>query len=312
MLCQTVDEELRVEAVFTNILVDEQCLWNVTFQERLVETEIVVVVEHVEVLDCALIGDIALARSRHLVEDGERVAHCAISLLGNHVEGCCLGSHATVGADVFQLLHDVGHLDAREVVDLAARENRRDNLLLLGGCQNENRVFGRLFQRLQKRVESGGGEHVHLVDDKHTVFAHLWRNTHLVHDGANVVHRVVAGGVELDNVVRALLIKRLARFTFIARLTVGGQMLAVDGFCKDTRASGFAHTSRSTEQVGVSQFVAADSRFQRMGERLLPYHRCETRRAVFPCRYNVVFTHRICGFKSLNYKDTKNIKMARR
>ena len=155
VLRQTVDKEQRVEALVAYLLVDEQRLWHVASEERLVETEVVVIVEHVEVVDGILIGDVAIARSEHLVKDRQRVAHCAIGLLRYHIECRGVGSNALVLADVLQLLHDVGHRDARKVIDLASRQDGGDNLLLLGGGEDEDGILGWFLQSLEEGIESG-------------------------------------------------------------------------------------------------------------------------------------------------------------
>ena len=43
--------------------------------------------------------------------------------------------------------------------------NRRQYLLRLGCGENEFDVAGRLFEKLQKRIERLGREHMHFVDD---------------------------------------------------------------------------------------------------------------------------------------------------
>ena len=195
MLCQTIDKELRIKSAFAYLFVDEQCRRYVALQERFIKAEIIVVVEHIEVFNRAFVGDIALARCRHLVENRQRIAHGAIGFLRYHIQRRHIRLHAAVGTDVFQLLHDVGHANARKIVDLAARQNGGDNFLLFCGSQNKNGIFGRLFQGFQKCIECRSGEHVHLIDDKHPIAPHLRRNAYLLHNGANIVNRVVAGGV---------------------------------------------------------------------------------------------------------------------
>jgi len=73
--------------------------------------------------------------------------------------------------------------------------------MLLGRGKNEDHVCRRLLESLQKRVEGCCGKHVHLVDDEHLVASHLRRNACLLHERLDVLNRVVARGVEFEDVV---------------------------------------------------------------------------------------------------------------
>ena len=153
VLRQAVDKEERVKSIVAYFLVDEQCLWHVAGEEGLVETEVVVVVEHIEVVDGSLIGDVAIAGCKHLVENRERVAHGTVGLLCDDVEGGRLGGDALVLADALQLFDNVGHGDACKVINLATRQDGGNNLLLLGGGEDEDSILGRFLKSFQERVE---------------------------------------------------------------------------------------------------------------------------------------------------------------
>ena len=222
-----------------------------------------------------------MAEHRRLVEDRKGIAHAAIGLLGDEVQCLLLVGDALLAGHHLQVVHDFGHVHAVEVIDLATRDDGGQNLVLLGGGENENHIRWRLLQGLEKRVESLGGEHVHLVDDKHLVTSQLRGYAGLLHQHLNVLHRVVARGVELENVERALLVESLATLALVTGLTIGGGVLAVDGLGKDAGTGGLAHTARSAEQEGVGQLAAAHRVLQRRGERLLAYNRVERHRTVF-------------------------------
>ncbi len=59
---------------------------------------------------------------------------------------------------------------------------------------------GRLLERLQERVPGRLGEHVGLVEDVHLVASGHGREGDRLAQFADVVHRVVGGGVHLDHV----------------------------------------------------------------------------------------------------------------
>src|SRR5690606_32999643 len=93
----------------------------------------------------------------------------------------------------------------------------------------------------------------------------LWRETHLVHEGPDVVYRIVGGRVELVNVERLPGIERKAALTPVARFAIG-DLAAVDGFGEDAGAGGFAHAAGTAKQVSLRQLAARDGVFQRGGD----------------------------------------------
>ena len=191
--------------------------------------------------------------------------------------------------------HRILHGHAFEVVDLATRQDGRQYLVLLRSGENEHHMSWRLLQCLQKRVEGGSRKHVHLVDNEHLVASDLRRDARLFHQRLYVFDRVVACGVKLKDVERALLIKRLTTLTHVARLAIGCWLHAVYSLSKDAGTRGLAHTARATKQIGMRKLAALDSILQRGGERLLSHHSVECHRAVLTCRHYVVF-HCCCVF----------------
>ena len=177
-----------------------------------------------------------------------------------------------------------------EVVYLTTAQDGGQYLMLLGSGQNEDDVCRGFLQRLQESIESCRREHVDLVDDKNLILAHLRRNASLLHQRLDVFHRVVGCCVELKDIQRALLIERLTTLALIAGLAIGRRILAVDGFGKDTCASGFSHASRSAEQIGMCQFATLHRILQCGGKSSLSHHRIERHGAVFSCRNNILHT----------------------
>ena len=149
-------------------------------------------------------------------------------------------------------------------------------------------MFGRLLQRLEKRVECCCRKHVHLVDDKNLVLANLRRNLHLVDQFANVIDRIVRRSIKLIDIVASLLVERLTALTFVASLTILCTMFAVDGLRKDTRTSCLAHTSWATEQVGMCQLSAGNSILQGLHQGFLPHYGLEGGGTIFTSRNDIV------------------------
>ena len=287
---ESVDEVTSVEALFYNRVQEHHTLAHLVRQRIVDKLEVVVGVQLVEVFYHLFVRDVALAEARRLVEDGERVAHSAVGFLGYERQSLLLVRDAFLLSHMLQVVDGVLYGHSLEVVYLTTRENGRQNLVLLGGGEYEHHVSRRLLERLQKGVEGSLREHVHLVDNEHLVLAHLRRYACLLHERLDVLYGVVAGCVELEDVVRAALRKRLAALALAACLAVCRGVHAVDCLGEDARTRRLAYSARSAEQVGVCQFATLHGILQRSGESSLPHHRVERHRAVFTRRY-YIFSH---------------------
>ena len=130
-------------------------------------------------------------------------------------------------------------------------------------------MLRRLLHDLQKGVERPGGEHVGLVDDIHPVLCHRWGEVGLVPQVADVVHPVVAGGVNLHHIQdRAVLNPPadVAHPTGVPPRLVG----AVDRFGQDFGTGGFAGSPAAGEQIGMGRLTPRDLVFEGGGDMLLP------------------------------------------
>ena len=121
-------------------------------------------------------GHLARAIGDGLIGERERIAHAARSPLRDQAQARLLKIDFLFGEHVFEVRDDLRLRHLLEVELQAARQHRHRNLLRVGGGEDELHMLGRLFERLQHRVERSVGEHVHLVDHQHLVA----RRVHLV------------------------------------------------------------------------------------------------------------------------------------
>ena len=150
----------------------------------------------------------------------------------------------------------------RQVVDLATAEDGGQYFMLLRGGEDEDHMCGRFLQGFQEGIEGCGGEHVHLIDDEHLVFAQLRWDARLLHQRLDVLYRVIGGSIQFEDVQGALLVERQTTLTLIAGLALCRRILAVDSLGEDTCAGGLSHTPGTAEQVGMCQFPALDGILQ--------------------------------------------------
>ena len=107
------------------------------------------------------------------------------------MEGLVIDLHPFLIGDSPEIPNHVGNRDTVEIVCLAAGKNSRENLVLFGSGEDENRVGRRLFKSLQEGIECRGREHMDLVYDIDAVFTHLRRYLDLLHQCLDVIDAVV-------------------------------------------------------------------------------------------------------------------------
>ena len=226
------------------------------------------------------IADHAGAAADALVENRERVAHTAVRSDGNQHRRVVVDLHVLPLADELEALGDVLRRNTPEVETLAAREDRRQQLVHLGRRQNEDHVRGRLLQRFQKRVEGRHRKHVHLVDDVHAVFGACRRKVRFLNQGADAVDAVVARRVDLHNVEDRPVVETAADRADAARVAVL-RVQAVDGLGKNLRAGRLTGSARTRKQVRVRNPPRHQLVFQRDGHLRLADHIRKKLRPVF-------------------------------
>ncbi len=176
-----------------------------------------------------------------------------------------------------------------KIESLAARKNRRGQLLRLGGRENEHRVRRRLLERFQKRVERAGRQHMHLVDDIDLVFRQRRRIFDLFAQIADFVHAVVARRVDFNHVHAVFRLQRAADLAFAARIAILG-VQAVDRAGEHLGSGRFAGAARAAEQIRVRDMTADDLPAQRARDRILPAD--FRKRARAPCAIQNLIAHK--------------------
>ena len=204
------------------------------------------------------------------------------------------------------MMDDLRHGHALKVIDLTTWENSREDLVLLRSSKDKDHVCWRFLQRFEESIESSLREHVDLIDDKDLIFACLWRNESLLHECLDILHGVVARGIELENIHRASFVESTATLTLVAGLTVLGRVFTVNGLGKNTGTSRLSHTTRTAEKIGMRQFPRFHRIFQCRGQRILANHRRESHWPVFPCGNNII-VHRIAYMNSIIWIAIANL-----
>ena len=140
MPAQGAYEMQGVEALVQDFVEQNKGGGVVSGQEGIYQTEAVLVVQHSEVANHVFVFNVGSAEGYALVEQGEGVAHGAVGLLGYHVDALVVYLYSFRRGYCLDIPGDIGNGDAVEVVGLAAGKDGGQNLVLLGGAE-DNRVL---------------------------------------------------------------------------------------------------------------------------------------------------------------------------
>ena len=110
---------------------------------------------------CILIA----ALDNGLVQQRQRIAHGAFSSARDQGQAITVDGGMFQAANTIEMVGQDFAINPLEIKTLTARQYRDRHLANLGCREDEFGVRRRLFQRLQKRVEGGGRQHVDLIDD---------------------------------------------------------------------------------------------------------------------------------------------------
>ena len=138
----------------------------------------------------------ARSKGNRLVCEGQRVAHRTASRTGQQAQRLRLGRHTFSSQHLHQVLQNSFRRHRPQIELQATRENRRGDLLGVGGGQHKLQVSGRLFQRLEHGVERRVREHVNLVDHEDLEASDHGFVNRLLEQLGNLVHTPVGGSIE--------------------------------------------------------------------------------------------------------------------
>ena len=228
----------------------------------------------------------AIRKRDALVEDRERVAQAAVRLQRDEFERLVIGLRLHLVADVAQPPLDFADRDAAEIKALAARLNRRRHFVRLRRREDEHDMRGRLFERLQERVERLGRQHVHLVDDVDLVAALGGRELHRLAQAADLVDAAVRCRVDFEDVHGRAIHDALAALAFSARVWRRA-LLAVQRHRENLRRARLARAAWPGEKVGVADTPRRDGLRKRARDMVLPDEVAERMRPPFAIECDV-------------------------
>ena len=210
------------------------------------------------------------AKGQALIRQAQRVPHAALRRPGNGHQALRVND----GPSAFQYrLHPACHIPDGQPVKikpLAPGDNGGWDPLGFRGGQDEHHMARRLLQGLKQGVKGIGREGVRLIDDI-DLGAQFQRGiAYLIQYGADILHPVVAGCVQLHD-IHMIPLGALACRTLAAGLPALG-LLAVHGTGQNFCGAGLARPTGTCKQVGMGGLSSLHLIFQDGGNMILADH----------------------------------------
>ena len=116
--CQPCHKVTTIEALLQHFVEEEKTIRHAMGKEVVNKLEVILLTQDIQVLANTLVSQVPAREADHLVEDGERIAHAAISLLGNEGKGFRLCRIALLLSHIHQVVDGVLRGHPLEVIDL--------------------------------------------------------------------------------------------------------------------------------------------------------------------------------------------------
>ena len=226
------------------------------------------------------LDDVVAAKADELVERGLGVAHAAVGTAGDRVQRGAVNRHAFLLRDLAEVRNNQRDRDAAQIEALAAGKDGGQHLLRVRGGEEKLYVGGRLFERLEQRIERRRREHVDFVDDVDLELRRGGRVLAGLAQLAHLFHAVVAGAVDLEHVERPAFRDLLAPGIVVGEVNARSGR-GVQTLGEDAGEGGLARAARAGEQIGVGDAARLDRVGQRACDVVLTHDVLETLRAIF-------------------------------
>ena len=242
-----------------------------------------------EYLDSVFFLDGIATESDELVEHALGVAHAAVGTAGNGLGGCRAERDVFLAGNVEEVTGDDGRGNRAQVEALAAAEDGGQDLVRLGGGEDELHVGRWFLEGLEQGIECRGREHVDLVDVVNLVAGEGRRVLGFFAQFPDLIHAIVGGTVDFLDVDRP------AFGDFDAERVVGIKIGlraagAIQCLGEDPGGRCLAGTTRSDKEIGLGDTVVLNGIPQRTDHMVLAEDVVECPGSVFSGK-NLIAAH---------------------
>ena len=214
-----------------------------------------------------------LRPGNELIEQRQGVASGSATRANDEGQNTGVHGNALEATHLFDVFEHRRRWNEPERVVVGARPDGADNLLGLCRGKDELDVLRRFFDQFEESVEALRGHHVGLVENENLEAVPRRSKGRAFTQVAGIIHTVVAGRVNLDDVeaARPVASQLDARGTLSAR-RIGGTLGAVQAAGQDARRRGLATAARTAKEIRVVDAIGAQGRHEGVGDLRLPNH----------------------------------------
>ena len=205
------------------------------------------------------------------IKERKGITHTAIGNAGNESRGFFRQGHVLLPGNEKQPIPDDLRRNTLKIKPLAAGLNGSRDLVHLGGSQNENHMLRRLFHDLEQGIDRPDGKHMRLIDNINAVFGDIGQKNGFLPQVTDIIHAVIAGGINLHYIHQAAVIHAAAAVTLAAGAAIH-RVAAVHRLGDELGAGGFAGATAAHQQISMGRLSLNHLVLQRGGDMLLPHH----------------------------------------
>lgn len=228
-------------------------------------------------------GDFVSAKGDELVEHRLGVAHAAVRSFCDGPGGGVVKFNSFFLRDVLQVCRDDVGGNRAEIEALTTRDDGRENLVGLGGGEDELYVLRRFFKGLEEGVEGGVREHVNLIDVVDLEAGAGGGEGGGFTEGAHLLDAVVGGSIDFEDVERTAFGDFNRERVFGVEFDTGSA-LGIEGFRENSGGGCFSGAAGADEEVSVCKTFLLDGITQGLDNVILSEDVVEGAGTVFSCK----------------------------
>ena len=142
---QSSHKMLSFKTLTQHFIKHHQRLCHPILQQCIHQSEVIVIIQHIQIGNNSVIRNLIAAETHHLVEYRQCVTHSSICLLRYNIQRHFFNINSPISSNIFQMFYRIIYRDTIEVIYLTTRQYRSNNLMLLCRCQYKYRMRRWLF-----------------------------------------------------------------------------------------------------------------------------------------------------------------------
>ena len=117
---------------------------------------------------------------------------------------------------------------------------------------------GGFFEGFEECVECSGREHMYFIDDIDLVFSLIRFEPCFLDEITDILDTIVARAIDLDTVEHGTILERSTMLTLMTWISILN-VCTIHSLCKDTSTRCLTRSTRSMEEIGMSDAISLEA-----------------------------------------------------